>query len=176
MNASPAIGRSARNVGSARRRALAAGQSPYAIVLSCADSRVPPEIVFDQGLGRLFVVRLAGNIVEPFVLGSIEYGVEHLHVPLIVVLGHENCGAVKAALGNDKPAGDLGRLIGEIHVGGHLPADAHAALAAAVENNVRHQAKLLTERSDIIRRHVERHELQIVVGVYVFATGKVQWL
>lgn len=78
----------------ARRAALAAGQHPFAAVLSCADSRVPPEIVFDQGLGDLFVVRVAGNITDDVVLGSLEYAVEHLHVPLVVVLGHYKCGAV----------------------------------------------------------------------------------
>ncbi len=88
-----------KDVDAARRQELTAGQHPFAIVLSCADSRVPPEIIFDQGLGKLFVVRVAGNISEPFALGSIDYAVEHLHVPLIVVLGHEKCGAVAAALG-----------------------------------------------------------------------------
>jgi carbonic anhydrase len=164
------------DVGSARRKELLAGQSPFAIVLSCSDSRVPPEIIFDQGLGRLFVVRVAGNISEPFALGSIEYAVEHLHVPLIVVLGHEKCGAVAAALSPNKPAGNLGRLISEVHVGGHLSADKHAALAEAVENNVRHQAKLLVDRSDVIREHVEHHGVQIVAGIYSLATGKVQWI
>ena len=82
-----------KDMGAARRTELTAGQHPFAAVLSCADSRVPPEIVFDQGLGDLFVVRVAGNVGEPFALGSIDYAVEHLHVPLIVVLGHEKCGA-----------------------------------------------------------------------------------
>ncbi|NAZ85631.1 carbonic anhydrase [Kineococcus indalonis] len=82
----------------AHRLHLAEGQHPFAIVLSCADSRVPPELVFDQDLGDLFTVRTAGQVVAPPVLGSLQYGVEHLHVPLLVVLGHEGCGAVKAAL------------------------------------------------------------------------------
>ncbi|WP_432540677.1 carbonic anhydrase [Kineococcus sp. SYSU DK002] len=81
-----------------RRVHVAAAQHPFAIVLSCADSRVPPELVFDRGLGDLFVVRTAGQVLAPPVLGSIQYGVEHLHVPLVVVLGHENCGAVGATL------------------------------------------------------------------------------
>ena len=81
------------------------GQQPIAAVLWCADSRVPPEIIFDQGLGEIFVVRLAGNISEPFALGSIDYAVASLHVSLIVVLGHEQCGAVAAALVKSKPAG-----------------------------------------------------------------------
>jgi carbonic anhydrase len=165
-----------KDVGSARRKELAAGQAPFAIVLSCADSRVPPEIVFDQGLGDIFVVRVAGNVSEPFALGSIDYAVEHLHVPLIVVLGHDQCGAVKTALGASKPAGNLGRLIGEIHVGRQLPADKDEALAVAVRNNARRQAQLLTERSDVIREHVEQKKLRIVVGVYGLASGQVEWL
>jgi carbonic anhydrase len=165
-----------KDVGSAKRKELTAGQHPFAIVLSCADSRVPPEIIFNQGLGNLFVVRVAGNISEPFSLGSIDYAVEHLHVPMIVVLGHEKCGAVAAALGDDKLAGNLGRLIGEIHVGERRSANKDEALADGVENNARFQAKSLTERSDVIREHVEQKKLQIVVGVYGLATGKVRWL
>jgi carbonic anhydrase len=165
-----------KDVGSARRQELTAGQHPFAIVLSCADSRVPPEIIFDQGLGNLFVVRVAGNISEPFAVGSIDYAVEHLHVPLIVVLGHEKCGAVAAALGEGKPGGNLGRLISQIHVGEHLSANRDEALAASVENNVRFQANVLTERSEVIREHVQQKTLQIVAGVYGLATGKVRWL
>lgn len=91
------------NQGLDRRSEVAKGQKPFAIVLTCADSRVSPEIVFDQGLGDLFVVRVAGNVVDPFTLASIEYAVEHLGSTLLVVLGHERCGAVKAAL-DFKPA------------------------------------------------------------------------
>lgn len=81
-----------------RRLALAQSQQPFAVILTCSDSRVPPEVVFDQGLGDLFVVRVAGNIVDPALLGSIEYAVEHLGTPLIMVMGHQRCGAVSAAL------------------------------------------------------------------------------
>ena len=82
----------------ASRAALATSQKPYAIILSCADSRVPPEIVFDKGLGELFVVRVAGNVADPVVLGSVEYAAEHLGAPLVMVLGHERCGAVTATV------------------------------------------------------------------------------
>jgi carbonic anhydrase len=164
------------DLGAIRRRELVAGQHPFAAVLCCADSRVPPEHVFNQGLGDLFVVRVAGNVSEPFMLGSIDYAVEHLHVPLIVVLGHEKCGAVTAALGKDKPEGNLGKLIGQIHVGKHLPADKDAALAHAVESNARQQAKLLMERSEIVREHVKQQKLLVVTGIYDLATGKVRWL
>jgi carbonic anhydrase len=165
-----------KDVGPLKRKELAAGQHPFAIVLGCADSRVPPEYVFDRGLGEIFVVRVAGNVGEPFALGSIDYAVEHLHVPLIVVLGHEKCGAVAAALGKTKPQGNLGKLIDEIHVGGHLADDKDKALAEAVENNARHQAESLSERSTVIRQQVQEKKLQIIAGVYSLETGKVQWL
>src|SRR5437870_4705471 len=164
------------DLGAARRLELAGGQKPFAIVLTCADSRLTPEFIFNQGLGDLFVLRVAGNIADPFVLGSIEYAVEHLHVPLIVVLGHEKCGAVEAALGEEKPGGNLGKLVAEIDVGKDLPAGKEAALAAAIKNNVRHQTRLLTERSDVIKEHVATSKVRIVSGVYQLATGKVDWL
>ncbi len=165
-----------KDVGPVRRKELTAGQHPFAVVLSCADSRVPPEIVFDEGLGEIFVVRVAGNISEPFALGSIDYAVQTLKVPLVLVLGHEKCGAVAAALGKSKPAGNLGKLVGEIHVGGHLPADKDKALAAAVRNNVRRQAELLTERSDVIREYVKQKKVRVVGGVYSLESGKIDWL
>ena len=95
----------------ARRAELAAGQHPIAAVLSCADSRVPPEIVFDQGLGDLFVVRVAGNITDDVVLGSLEYAVEHLGVPLVVVLGHYKCGAIQAAVEGGTPHDHVASLV-----------------------------------------------------------------
>ena len=87
-----------RQIGKAKRTELTNGQHPFAVVVSCSDSRVPPELIFDQGLGDIFVVRVAGNILDAIGLGSVEYAVEHLGVKLIVVLGHENCGAVKATV------------------------------------------------------------------------------
>jgi carbonic anhydrase len=165
-----------KDIGRTRRQELAQGQKPFAVVLTCADSRLTPEFIFNQGLGDLFVVRVAGNIAEPFILGSIEYAVEHLHVPLIVLLGHEKCGAVEAALGEEKPTGNLAKLVGEIDVGKDLPAGKEAALAAAIKNNVRHHARLLTERSDVIKEHVARDKVRIVSGVYQLATGKVEWV
>jgi carbonic anhydrase len=164
------------DLGATRRQELAKGQKPFAVVLTCADSRLTPEFIFNQGLGDLFVLRVAGNIADPFVLGSIEYAVEHLHVPLIVVLGHEKCGAVEAALGEEKPTGNLGKLVGEIYVGKGLPGTKEAALAAAVKNNARHHTGLLTERSDIIKGHIAKKEVRIVSGVYQLATGKIEWL
>jgi carbonic anhydrase len=147
-----------------RRQELAKGQKPFAVVLTCADSRLTPEFIFNQGLGDLFVLRVAGNIVDQYELGSIEYAVEHLHVPLVVLLGHEKCGAVEAAMGAEKPSGNLGKLLGEIDVGKDLPPAKDAALAAAVKNNARHQARLLTDRSAVIKEHVEKKQVRIVTA------------
>ena len=124
-----------KDVGASRRQQLSKGQKPFAVVLTCADSRLTPEYIFNQGLGDLFVLRVAGNIADPYVLGSVEYALEHLHVPLVVIVGHEKCGAVEAALGQEKPTGNLGKLIGEIDVGKDLPAGKEVALATAVKRN-----------------------------------------
>src|SRR5436305_9248189 len=96
---------------SARRRELVSGQHPFAVILGCADSRVAPELLFDEGLGDLFVIRVAGNIADDAVLGSIEYAVEHLGSKLIVVLGHESCGAVSAAVASESASGHLSSLV-----------------------------------------------------------------
>jgi carbonic anhydrase len=165
-----------KDLGDARRQQLAKGQHPFAIILTCADSRVAPEYVFNQGLGDIFVLRVAGNIADPYELGSIEYAVEHLQVPLVVVLGHTQCGAVEAALGEKKPAGNLGKLIDEVHVGKNLPPVKRLALAEAIQNNVRHQAEALTKRSEVMKEFVEHKKVRVASGVYSLATGKVEWL
>src|SRR5260370_39711750 len=137
----------AKDIGTDRRQDLAKGQTPFAVILTCAGSRVAPERVFDQGLGDLFVLRVAGNVAAPAVLGSIEYAVEHLHTPLIVVMGHESCGAVKAAIDGGHLEGNLGTLIRQVHPGRDLPKDPKAGLDVGVKNNVLVQTRLLTVES-----------------------------
>ena len=166
-------------------------QAPFAIVLTCADSRVAPEIVFDQGLGDLFVVRIAGNVADTLALASMEYAVEHLHSSLIVVMGHERCGAVKATLDATKapaPAPAAGHAAEAHH--SHIPAlvkEIEPAIWAAkgrtgpeldacIESNVEHSAGQITSRSDIIRQFVADGKVQIVGGVYDLDTGRVNWL
>jgi carbonic anhydrase len=161
-----------------RRAELLAGQAPYALVLSCADSRVPPEIVFNTGLGELFVVRAAGQVLDRSVLASLEYGAEHLKSPLLVVMGHEFCGAVKAAR-ERKPGASMGPnldfLLKQIQ-----PAVAHAdkaifeePLRAAILANVAQEVNDLQLQSPILRSAVERGKLQIVGAFYELTTGKV---
>ena len=159
-----------------KRADLAAKQSPFAIVLTCADSRVAPELVFDQGLGDLFVLRVAGNIADPAELGSIEYAIEQLRVPLVVVMGHENCGAVKAKLNGSQVNGNLAKLIEQIEIGPPVTADAEVNLAVAVQQNVRSQVKGLTARSQVIADFAKSQRVKIVPAVYSLTSGKVEWL
>jgi carbonic anhydrase len=163
-----------------RRAELVAGQAPYALVLSCADSRVPPEIIFNTGLGELFVVRAAGQVLDRSVLASLEYGAEHLKAPLLVVMGHEFCGAVNAAK-ERKPGASMGPnldfLLKQIQ-----PAVAHAdraifeePLRAAIMANVALEVNDLQVQSPILRGLVERGKLQIVGAFYELSTGRVQF-
>ena len=151
-----------------QRAELAKAQAPFAIVVGCADSRVPPEIVFDQGLGDLFVVRVAGEVVDAFGLGTIEYGVGHLDSLLIVVLGHEECGAVKAAVHNDPVHGDLKTLVDAIkaNIGDTTNVE------EAVKKNARKVADVI--REDLIKEHLYKEKnVKIVTGYYDLHSGKV---
>lgn len=159
-----------------RREELANGQNPFAVILSCSDSRVPPEIIFDQGLGDLFVIRTAGEVVDDFELASIEYAVEHLHVELIVVLGHEKCGAVDAAVKGGELPGHLGKLISEIE-----PAVKQAKkqegdlLTNAVYGNIHRVVRQLKNSEPIIKELVEHNHLQIKGAYYDLDDGKVNF-
>ncbi len=163
-------------LGSKKRIELAQGQKPIAVILTCADSRAAPEIVFDKGLGVLFVIRVAGNVTGPEVYASIEYALAELKTPLIVVLGHTSCGAVAAALkGKEQPSDNLKQLISLIHIGDDLPKDKDAALDAAVRNNVFHQTRLLTTKSKIIQDFADSGQVNIAPAVYNLKTGVVNW-
>src|SRR5215813_1039303 len=161
----------------ARQRELASAQSPHAQILSCSDSRVPPEIIFDQGLGDLFVIRVAGNVATDTELGSLEYGAEHLHIPLIVVLGHEHCGAVTATVEGGPPEGHISALVNLIKPAVEktrgLPGD---PVANAVRANVEMVVKQLRSSTPILSEMVAHGQLKIVGAVYSLDTGKVSWL
>jgi carbonic anhydrase len=162
-----------------RLHEVAKGQHPFAIILSCSDSRVPPEIVFDAGLGDLFVVRVAGNTAADAAIGSIEYAAEHLGAPLLVVMGHRRCGAVQAALAalnSSEPApGHLDAFITPI-----IPAAKMAkqtgtdhVLDLAVQENVRRVVEQLTTSKPILAEMVHEHKLAIIGCVYDLDTGHV---
>lgn len=160
-----------------RRRQLASGQHPHAEVLSCSDSRVPPELVFDQGLGDLFIVRVAGNVASDAELGSLEYGAEHLHIPLLVVLGHQHCGAVTAAVEGGEAEGHIGALVSMLRPAVEktrgLPGD---AVENAVRANVEMVVKQLRGSTPVLAGLVSKGELRVVGAVYSLDTGEVTWL
>ena len=165
------------------RRALASGQRPFAIILSCSDSRVPPEIIFNQGLGEIFVVRVAGNIPDPVVLGSIEYAAEHFGSSLIMVLGHSRCGAVTAAVeAKGHGEGNLGAIVNTISPAVELAgkdrewADKSQLIEAAVDMNVKLTVKSLVERSPAIRSLVDSGKVRIVGAKYDLDDGTVKLL
>jgi carbonic anhydrase len=164
------------------RKRLTARQNPFAAILGCSDSRVPPEMVFDQGFGDLFVIRVAGNIISTDVVGSIQYAEHHLHVPLLVVLGHEGCGAVTAALdAKFKRAHEperieaLVRMIepGLKDIDPKMPQDKQ--LSAAVEANVRWSMKQFAQLPEA-KKALEEKRFEMVGAVYDLATGNVRLL
>jgi carbonic anhydrase len=162
------------------RRSLAEGQAPYAIILCCSDSRVSPEIIFDESLGRLFVVRVAGNVADPVDLGSIEYAAQHLHARLLLVVGHESCGAVKATLDGGQVPPNIDAIVDRINPAvekaRNRRGDAKALLNAAIEENVRQQMSNALQQSAVLRQMVEKQELRISGGIYNLHTGKVSYL
>ncbi len=160
-----------------QRLRLSTGQKPFAIVLGCSDSRVPPEVVFDQGLGDLFVIRVAGNVVDPVILASIEYAAGHLGSPLIVVLGHERCGAVHATAVGDEPHGHLGSLVELLQP---AVAEAKSLTGDVVENavriNVKRMVTSLRTSKPVLAELVEAGKLKIVGARYDLDTGEVEFM
>jgi carbonic anhydrase len=164
-----------------RRAEIAPAQHPYAIILACADSRVAPEVIFSAGLGDLFVVRVAGNIVDPRclgVLGSIEYAIEELKIPVVFVLGHEGCGAVKAAIqvvqNKLSPPGAISVLTDAIRpVVEGASQQSGDLLRNAVVGNVERQIQNLVHSTDIVAPALATKRLQIDGGVYELETGRV---
>ncbi len=161
-----------------RLKEISSGQHPFAVVVSCSDSRVPPEIIFDQGLGDLFVIRTAGNVIGDYELASIEYAVLKLNCKVIIVTGHENCGAIQYFVDQpiDSLPGHLNVLINFIRLEPNaiqILDDDHDKNYRVVIHNVIFGVHLLKE-SSILRQKFENKELEIYGGVYHMATGKVQ--
>lgn len=166
-----------RNQSVERRASLASGQQPMAAVLSCSDSRVPAEIIFDQGLGDLFVVRTAGHVIDAAALGSLEFGVAVLHVPLIVVMGHRSCGAVKATLsaldGGEIPGGYVRDVVERVTPSVLLGRRDGLTTAAEIETrHVQETAAQLMSRSAIIGELVTDRRLAIVGVTYELTEGR----
>ncbi|MFM8319705.1 MAG: carbonic anhydrase [Chloroflexota bacterium] len=153
------------------------GQRPFAILLSCADSRVPPEIIFDQGIGDLFIIRNAGGILDEVVLGSIEYGIERLDIPLVMVLGHTKCGAVTAAVKASEAPGHIDRIVKTIlpaiESSKSLPGD---PVLNAVIANVALSTEQLKNSQPFLAERVKLGKIQIVGAVYHLDSGEVKLL
>ena len=161
-----------------RRAELTKSQHPFAIILSCSDSRVPPEIVFDQGLGDLFIVRVAGNVLNDEGLGSIEYGVEILGARFIVVLGHQSCGAVDAAMktvaAKGKAPGHIQSLVTAIKP--VVDSTPKGDLDTMIKANVKHVVDALRSSTPILKARVESGDVQVMGGYYTLDTGAVTFL
>jgi carbonic anhydrase len=165
------------NTGPDRRAEVAKGQVPFAIIVGCSDSRVGPEVVFDQGLGDLFVIRTAGNVVDDVALGSIEYAADHLGAPVILVLGHTRCGAVSAAVAGGEAHGHIGSIVEKIKPAVEetrgKPGD---PVDNAVRANVRHVVRQLRGASPILSKLVKAGKLRVVGACYDLDTGRVEFL
>src|SRR5437764_7941085 len=161
-----------------RRTEMAKTQDPVSAIVSCSDSRLPPEIVFDQGLGDLFVVRVAGNVINDEGLGSVEYTVDHLGTRLILVLGHQSCGAVKAAretiAAKGKAPGHIESLVTAIKPA--VEATAKDDLETTVKANVKNVVQALRSSTPILQAKVESGEIQVIGGYYSLDTGAVTFL
>ena len=178
-------GRSALVTGHLRRSEVAGAQEPFAIVLGCSDSRVPAEIVFDQGLGDLFVIRVAGNIVAPSQIGSVEFAVERFGTPLVVVLGHSQCGAILATVEHlarprETQSRNLLSIVDRVRpsvealLATELKQDPPALVSQAVRANVRVSVDNLRQGSEILERHAETGKLLVVGAEYSLESGVVE--
>jgi len=170
-----------------RRREVAAAQTPFAIILGCSDSRVPAEIVFDQGLGDLFVIRVAGNIVAPSQIGSVEFAADRYGTPLVVVLGHSNCGAILATIEelgrrSEEQSRNLRSIVDRIRpsvaglLGTSLAYDHDALVHQAVRNNIRMSVNQLRNGSEIVEQLILARGLRVVGAEYSLETGVVEFL
>lgn len=161
-----------------KRRELQKGQRPHAVVLSCSDSRVPPEIIFDQGLGEIFVVRVAGNIADPAVLGSIEYAVGHLGTSLVMVMGHDECGAVVSSFESGSNAeGNIGLILEQIAPSVRKAKESgkssKALIDAAIDNHIEATASSLRRLSPVIAGMEKSGKVRLVKARYKLGTGEV---
>ncbi len=161
----------------ARRIELAEAQHPFAVILSCSDSRVPPEIIFDQGLGDLYVIRVAGHVADEMVLGSIEHAVEYLGVPLVMVLGHKNCGAVTASVRGGDAGGHFASLINAIRPAvDKVKRQPTALLENAIRANVQMVAAQIRVSQPVLAKRVLEDALRVIGAYYDLNSGAVSIL
>jgi carbonic anhydrase len=161
-----------------RIKELKEGQHPFVVLVSCSDSRIPPELIFDQGLGDVFSIRTAGNVIGDYELGSIEYAVEHLHCKLIVVLGHENCGAIQAyaTSGDEKHDDHIQSLVNYIASEEEekiIPDSLRSNIDILVKANISHGVNLLKSSTPVLKPLVDNNEIKIIGAYYDLDSGKV---
>lgn len=165
-----------------RKETADKGQKPYATILSCSDSRVPVEIIFDSGIGELFVVRVAGNVADVDEIGTMEYGVDHLGTPLLVVLGHTRCGAVTAVTQKAEVHGSIPQLVDNIEPAVARARAAHPQLGTdalveeAIKENAWQSIEDLFADSEIVRKRVREGHLKVVAAIYNIEDAKVNWM
>ena len=168
----------------AQVKETASSQSPYAAIVGCIDSRVPPELVFDQRIGDVFCARVAGAIVNPDIIGSLEYSTKVVGAKAIVVLGHNSCGAIKSAVDNVKLGSNIAALLKNFRpalatltkADGHRDSHNYPLVQKVAEASVRLTAESLTKRSPIIKQLVDAKQLRIAAAMHDITTGKVSWL
>ena len=170
-----------QGIDSSLRIELSKAQHPKAVILTCSDSRVSPELIFDKGLGDLFVIRVAGNISDDAVVGSIEYAVQHLHTPLVVVMGHKNCGAIAAAVADQQKPNEINNHIRILtdkieQAVAAVKLNESDATQKALLSNIIFTVSSLDESRPVLSEAVKKGELKIVGAVYDLSSGKVQWL
>ena len=169
-----------------RRRKVATGQEPFAVILGCSDSRVPAEIVFDQGLGDLFVIRVAGNIVAPSQIGSVEFAVDRFGTPLVVVLGHSNCGAITATieelrLRTEERSRNLRSIVDRVRPSVSAIMDANPSMSLedlvqqSVRANIRMSVNQLRHGSEILEQVIQSQKVMVVGAEYSLDTGVVDF-
>jgi len=163
-----------------RIRELKKGQNPFAIIVSCSDSRIPPELIFDQGLGDIFSIRTAGNVIGDYELGSIEYAAEHLHCKLIVVMGHENCGAIQAFATSENGTHHETHLDHIQNLVQYLAAEDEMKIITDKSNidtlvnaNVKHGVSFLMSSMPVLKTMVDNNEIEIIGAYYDLDSGKV---
>jgi len=165
-----------------RVQETSSGQKPYAIVLTCSDSRVAPEVIFDAGIGDIFVVRDAGNIADPAITGSIEYAVGHLHAPLVVVMGHTKCGAVGAAVAGGTAGGSIDYILGKINPAVKTAKSRNPGMRGDLFTNEVSKINVANVVSEIIADSTEiteaihKSEVKVIGAVYDVSDGRVSWL
>ena len=170
------------NISAKRRAETTEGQRPFAAILTCADSRTSPELIFDQGIGDLFVVRVAGNICDDLLSGSLEIGVEYCDTSLIVVMGHQNCGAISIAINEHASTPNLHKLMAKIQPAvdaarrEHPDYEGSELINAAAKINARMAAEELVRSSESMREKIASGDLQVVAAYYNIDSGQVEWL